>query len=336
MAAGIPPALDGPPLMSLVLRSSQDTNLTGGNVKVLAGGAIPWRISEGNLEVLLIHREKYDDWSWPKGKLDDGETLPQCAVREVQEEVGLRITLGIPLPAIRYPVKAGQKVVYYWAAHVPSEHFAPDGHEVDAARWVSCAEARRQLTNPSDIDPLDTLEGAYINGRLATVPFIVVRHAKAKPRSSWTKEEGKRPLAATGKRQALEVDALLSSWHPERVASSPWTRCIQTVSPYLKRHDLGVKLVPALTEHEAKRRPSTARKAVLKLLNKGVPQAVCTHRPVLPLVFDALAERLPGPLARFLPAADPYLRPGAMVVLHLPVTKLRKPVSVEVFETFDD
>lgn len=322
--------------MPLVLRSSDDPIITGGAVKVLAAGAIPWRVGDEGLQVLMIHRDKYDDWSWPKGKLDPGETIPQCAVREVREEVGLHIALGIPLPAIRYPVGAGQKVVYYWAAEATGERAVPDGHEVDSFRWVSPAEARRWLANPSDIDPLDALEAAFIAGRLSTVPFIVVRHAKAKPRASWTQEEGKRPLAATGKRQALEVAELLSAWMPRRVASSPWTRCIQTVSPYLKRNDLGVKLVPALTEHEARRKPDNVRKAVLKLMKKGVPQALCTHRPVLPVIFAALAERLPGRLARILPSLDPYLRPGAIVVIHQPLAKLRKPVSVEVFETFDD
>lgn len=322
--------------MALVLRSTDDPIVTGGSVKVLAAGAIPWRIDGGGLEVLLIHRDRYDDWSWPKGKLDDGETIPQCAVREVLEEIGVRVTLGIPLPAIRYPVKAGQKVVYYWAAQLPDAPIVPDGREVDAVAWVTPAEARRRLANPSDIDPLDALEQAYLKGRLETVPFVVVRHAKAKPRASWTQEEGKRPLAATGKRQALSVDALLSAWQPRRVASSPWTRCVQTVSPYLKRNDLGVKLVPALTEHENKRKPAKARKAVGKLLDKAVPQAVCTHRPVLPTVFEVLAERLPPKLAALLPQKDPYLRPGAVVVVHQPLAKTGKLVSVEIFEPYDD
>ena len=67
--------------------------------EILAAGVLPWRVNGRGLEVLLIHRPDYDDWSWPKGKLDDGETLPECAVREVREEIGLDVDLGLPLPS---------------------------------------------------------------------------------------------------------------------------------------------------------------------------------------------------------------------------------------------
>ena len=79
-------------------------------VAVTAAGAIPWRLNSANkdqLEVLLIHRPRDDDWSWPKGKIDPGETLPECAVREVEEEIGLTAPLGLPLPSIPYHVPAG-------------------------------------------------------------------------------------------------------------------------------------------------------------------------------------------------------------------------------------
>src|SRR5699024_6277151 len=77
---------------------------TGIDAEVLAAGALCWRQHKGRLQVLVIHRPRYDDWSFPKGKLDDGETLPECAVREVGEEVGLKVRLGVPLPIIRYQV----------------------------------------------------------------------------------------------------------------------------------------------------------------------------------------------------------------------------------------
>lgn len=318
------------------VRSSDPAAIAGGEFAVRAAGALIWRVQAGELQVLMIHRDRYDDWSWPKGKLDDGETLPECATREVREEVGLEVRLGIPLPAMTYAVGSGTKVVYYWAAQAPGTAPVPDGKETDAVRWATPKVARQWISNPGDLEPLEALAAAHREGRLATHPFVVVRHAKAKPRSNWTREEGKRPLAATGRRQALAVCRLLDSWGPGKVASSPWTRCVQTVSPYLQQHGLTLKLLACITEHEAARRPAKARRAVAKLLDRRRAQALCTHRPVLPLVFEELRARLPGALAGFLPAEDPYLRPGAVVVVHQPVSGKGKLVSVEVYEAFED
>ena len=168
-----------------------------------AAGAVPWRVVKDKLEVLLIHRPRYDDWSWPKGKIDDGETIPECAVREVQEEIGLTAQLGIPLPPIHYPVASGLKVVHYWAVKANGAKLLPDGKEVDSVMWCAPEKAAALLSNPSDVVPLQYLQEAHGRGHLDTWPLVVLRHAKAKPRSSWSKAEGERPLAATGTRQAL-------------------------------------------------------------------------------------------------------------------------------------
>ena len=69
-----------------------------------AAGTIPWRIRRGELQVALIHRPRYRDWSWPKGKVDPGEDWPVTAVRETREETGLQARLGIPLPDATYTV----------------------------------------------------------------------------------------------------------------------------------------------------------------------------------------------------------------------------------------
>ncbi|MGB9036857.1 MAG: NUDIX hydrolase [Paeniglutamicibacter sp.] len=318
------------------VRSSDSESIRTGDFAVRAAGALIWRVNGGGLEVLMIHRDRYDDWSWPKGKLDPGETLPECATREVFEEVGLDIQLGIPLPAMTYAVGSGTKVVYYWAAKFPGTPPVPDGRETDAVRWATPKMARSWLTNPGDLEPLEALVAAHLAGKLDTHPFVVVRHAKAKPRSNWTREEGKRPLAATGQRQALAVARLLGSWRPAKVASSPWTRCVQTVAPYVQQHRFIVKMLPAITEHEAQRRPDKAQRAVAKLLDKRRAQAVCTHRPVLPLVLSELRARMDSALSAFLPERDPFLRPGALVVVHQPVSGKRKLVSVEVYDAFED
>ncbi|RUQ15315.1 NUDIX hydrolase, partial [Micrococcus sp. HSID17245] len=183
--------------------STEDRVSEGPRAEVLAAGMLPWRRVPGGLEVMVIHRPRYDDWSWPKGKLDPGETLPECAVRELREEVGLELRPGIPLCVTAYevPGKRGarqSKEVWYWAAEVDGQRALPDGDEVDEVRWIGPDEARRLLTNDSDREPLDLLLRAASRGRLRTVPLLVLRHAKAKPRSSWSRAEQERPLAATG------------------------------------------------------------------------------------------------------------------------------------------
>src|SRR5690625_7244597 len=90
--------------------------------EVLAAGAVVWRVVGRRLEVLLIHRPRYDDWSWPKGKLDSkDEPLPLCAVREVQEETGVPVLLGAKLPTVRYKLPGGAKKVCHFMAATPDE-----------------------------------------------------------------------------------------------------------------------------------------------------------------------------------------------------------------------
>ena len=329
-------------------RSTKGADATGGkaipgedpaayeDIKVVAAGGLCWRVRGGELEVLMIHRPRYKDWSWPKGKIDSGETTPECAVREVEEEVGVRIRLGIPLPATVYPVSSGMKIVHYWAARIQEGKPHPDGKEVDGVRWCSPAEAHAELTNPSDRLPLRALEEAHADGRLRTWPLIIVRHAKAKPRSSWTRAEGDRPLAATGLRQAQAVSRLLGAWLPDRVISSPWVRCVQTVRPYVKTRTVKFKTVDAITEHSAKRKPGKARKAVEALFDKAKPVVLCTHRPVLPLTFEVLTRHMPTGLAIGLPAKDPYLAPGEAIICQVSSADEGRIVSLERFRAFDD
>ncbi|GAA2172412.1 NUDIX hydrolase [Arthrobacter parietis] len=303
---------------------------------VVAAGALCWRRRSGALEVLLIHRPRYDDWSWPKGKIDAGETTPECAVREVREEIGITVQLGIPLPTIEYPVASGLKVVHYWAAKVDTAAPQPDGKEVDDFLWCSPERAAELLSNPSDREPLNALVEAFAEDRLATWPLIIVRHAKAKPRSSWTRAEGERPLAASGRRQAQAVSRLLEAWSPERIVSSPWDRCVQTIMPYVKRSDAKLKLVDAITERDAARKPGRASNTVEKLFDRRVPVAVCSHRPVLPLLFDVLRGHMPSQLGELLPASDPYLAPGEAIICQVNCRKAGKVVSVEQFRAYDD
>src|SRR3712207_7314073 len=93
---------------------------------LIAAGAVVWQRSpSGEVEVALVHRPRYDDWSLPKGKPHDGEKLPVTAVREVAEETGHAVTLGARLGSTRYLVPWGQKVAHYWTARPAGGDFSP-------------------------------------------------------------------------------------------------------------------------------------------------------------------------------------------------------------------
>ena len=324
--------------------STEDRVSEGPRAEVLAAGMLPWRRVPGGLEVMVIHRPRYDDWSWPKGKLDPGETLPECAVRELREEVGLELRPGIPLCVTEYevPGKRGarrSKEVWYWAAEVDGQRARPDGDEVDEVRWVGPDEARRLLTNDSDREPLDLLLRAASRGRLRTVPLLVLRHAKAKPRSSWSRAEQERPLAATGRRQALAVEGLVTAWRPERLVSSPWRRCVETLAPLVKSSRLPLKTKGAFTETTARAKPKKTRKVMAELMGRSRPLVVCTHRPVLPTLFEVVEDAAAGQadrVLRALPTEDPWLRPGAVLVAHRALDLDGDVVAVEVYDPWDD
>jgi 8-oxo-dGTP pyrophosphatase MutT (NUDIX family) len=118
---------------------------------VEAAGGVVWKVtSKGLVKVLLIHRPQYDDWSFPKGKLDEGETHRQAALREVEEETGLRCRTGEELPHVRYLDRKGRlKRVRYWTMEpIDGEFTAND--EVDEVRWLAVDDAMVELTYRHD------------------------------------------------------------------------------------------------------------------------------------------------------------------------------------------
>lgn len=259
--------------------------------------------------VLLVHRPKYDDWSFPKGKLDPGERAAAAAVREVEEETGLRVRLGPPLASQRYPVRAGMKTVVYWTGRptdsVDVSTYEPNA-EIDGVQWVTEEEAREQLTYEHDVTTLDEA----LSVRQRTRAFVVLRHGVAHARKSWTGDDRRRPLVAGGLRQAERLAPVLAAYGVTRLVSSSSTRCTQTLQPYADLTGGSLETDDGLSEEDATSR--AVRRTVAELVAQldESPKDVCgivlcTHRPVLPWVFDALGLE------------DPGLEKGEMLVAHL-------------------
>lgn len=306
-----------------------------------AAGAVVWRMRKGRLQVLLIHRPRYDDWSWPKGKLEAGETSPDCAVREVAEETGEQVILGARLPGLSYTMTNGvDKVVDYWAAQVATPRTAAlrarvayplaSKSEVDATLWLDVEAADRKLTRVQDRVPLHTLVDFYETDRLRTWAVVIARHGRAAKRGAWKGTEAGRPLTKDGQLQAAALVPVLGAFGVGAVVSSPWARCERTVHPYAKQAGLTVALEPALTEASHRKRPQRVRQLVAERLDAGRSTAICTHRPTLPSVIKAIAEVTPIRLARALPSGDPYLKPGEALVIHMAQRPAHEPRAVSV------
>lgn len=261
--------------------------------QVYAAGTIPWRrvqtrSGEDELMVLLIHRRKQRDVSFPKGKLDPGESMPQAAVRETREETGLRVPLGASLGVIHYDLpNGGQKVVQYWTAEVTpkaalASTFKPNS-EVQALEWVPVAAARELLSYEADRELFDVFLRLAEPGLLDTFSVTLLRHAKAEPRSDEYPLDHLRPLTPAGERQAETLVPILRAFAPKRVLSSTATRCLSTVAPLAERLGTQVREHESLSQDFWDEGDLTAlRRLIGKVVRRGRSVVICSHLPVLP------------------------------------------------------
>ncbi len=272
---------------------------------VKAAGGVVWRKRTGRAEprvdLLLIHRPSYDDWSFPKGKTDPGETLQAAAVREIAEETGARVRLGHPLGELTYSVAAGLKSVTYWSARIigDSQPFEPN-KEVDEIRWVGVREARSLLTYDHDRALLDSFVELLARKAHRSRTLVVLRHGKAAPRKDDV-DDLERPLTSVGATRAKELVPVLASYGVGRVVSSPALRCAQTVEPFAHSISTFIEIDERLSEDTS---ASLVQRSVMSMLDRKRPVVLSTHRPTLPWVFEAIG-------------VEPHeLAPGDGIVVH--------------------
>ena len=251
---------------------------------VLAAGALVWRLKNDKLQVLVVHRPRYDDWSFPKGKAEPGESMVLTAIREVAEETGRQIVLGRYLGKARRRLVSGRKKrTLYWAAQVLPEAGPGEGlraavkpaskREIDKVRWWKVEKAARKLTHADDKRLLARLVDWYESGQLQVHSLVLVRHAKAVSRATWgygINSEITRPLVmGRGQAQARDVAALLSAYGVGELVSSPWRRCVDTLAPYAHGCGLDLRSDEAFTEVSALMAPELMQASFRDLLERG-------------------------------------------------------------------
>jgi 8-oxo-dGTP diphosphatase len=251
------------------------------NHVVLAAGGVVYRWRpEGDAEILLVHRPRYDDWSLPKGKLDPGEHRLAAAVREVHEESGIR---GVPqarLHNVRYLTgePGVEKHVEYWSMRTEADEGHEADHEVDVLQWMPLTTARDRLTYAHDRGVV----AAFAALPPVTGVVVLVRHAHAGRRDGWEGPDDERPLDENGRRDAGNAAPLLALFGPSRVISAPALRCRDTVAPAADLLGLGLEVDGRFAEGGD---PDEALHALQELAQAAPATVVCSQGGLLrPLI----------------------------------------------------
>ena len=257
---------------------------------IVAAGGVVWRRDiDGEIEVLLVHRPRYDDWSLPKGKLEEGEALISCAYREVLEETGLSIKLGPFIGSVDYYVPDGLKRVSYWSASLIEDKSAFHANdEVDQILWLDLESAALKATRDSDQEILQ---------RFACIPYdssalIMLRHAKALGRNEWQGGDEDRPLQLVGQLQAKRMLSLYQVFGLDEIHTSDAVRCLDTVAQMAKALQLTPVITNAVSEYTYKKSKEKSIEYAKELIKKNKQVILCSHNPVLPRMMEKLTKKI--------------------------------------------
>lgn len=255
---------------------------------IKAAGAVLWREETPfELEVLLVHRPQYDDWSFPKGKIDDEESSIAASFREVKEETGYSAIFSQYLGSSSYKVGDTKKKVKYWMAQaLPHANPFTPNEEVDKIEWVSIKEARHFLTHDEDREILDE----FINRERYTSTLVLLRHAKAVRRSEWNDYDLDRPLSPEGVEQAKRLVSQLEPLGIEGIFTSDASRCFSTIEPLSEYLNLRVTVTSELNEESYEKDSKLALKYVRHLMRYPGNQLVAGHNPIIPEILTKLAR----------------------------------------------
>ncbi len=272
-------------------KSEFDVNIS----EIMAAGAVLYRVVENEIEIGLIHRPRYDDWSFPKGKIEFGESFLAAARREVLEETGYAAKFGPLIAEIQYLAEGVPKRVKYWAAQAISEAKPiTDLQEVDEFEWHTLKSAKAKLTHEEDRKVLKMFK--EISPDLdQNSTLILLRHAKALKRVEWIGDDGDRPLDNRGQIQSEKFKSIYEAYGIDEIFSSDAYRCLETVRPIGRDLGITVGIASDISEYQYSRdkeKPLKFAKKFLKASKESeTPKTVllCSHNPVLPKILKELA-----------------------------------------------
>ncbi len=252
---------------------------------IRAAGALLWReIAAGEIEIALVHRPRYDDWSLPKGKIDENETALACAYREVFEETGIKARFTRQLGAVEYEDNGAQKRVKYWVAQALGASDFVANEEVDQLRWLNPTDSIELATHQSDKEMIER----FLEIEGPTDTLIILRHTKALERGDWDGDDSLRTLNENGIAQAQALINHLAPFAIDEIYTSDFTRCVQTVSPLGESRGLVVSKVPSLNEATFESDPERSISFANALKQDERNILICSHNPVIPTMLRGI------------------------------------------------
>jgi len=275
--------------------NNEDGNTVDGRipVRIRAAGAVLWRQNEANkqVEIALVHRPRYDDWSLPKGKVEPGEAVAVAAIREVLEETGFSSVLGPRLGTVEYEIDVANKSkvsksVEYFSAQALDGRFEIS-EEVDKVLWLSPEEAETELSQKDDKKIIQAFRA--LPSHLHTV--VLVRHAKAGKRENWQGDDNARPLSPAGLRQADAIAQLVAIFRPARVYSAPRSRCRETVQAVAEEATVDIQEEYLFSEEGYRDNREFGQARLLEIAKYPGTSVVSSQGGVIPDLITQLANQ---------------------------------------------
>ena len=268
---------------------------------IKGAGVILWRERRPlELEVALIHRPRYDDWSFPKGSVETDENPLKTAYRECLEETGIDSILGSYIGDVTYEVTEGKKRIHYWMAKANRSitNFTPN-EEVDQLAWTSIKEARHFLTHEDDKQLLTK----FVRMERYSNVLILLRHGKAVKREEWFGEDTDRPLSHKGQMQSKKLSNLFQAYGITEIHSSDAQRCLNTAESIARELKIEMKATPMLSEDMYEKDDNAAIDYVIQILKFNKNQIVCSHNPMFTDILFAFENH--RDFSRNLPKLSP-------------------------------